>query len=90
MKTQTIFIGAFALFLFLRGKKKEAKRNQVEDSVPRSGTDFTTDLWTQLNGGGLTAAGYPNIAPGAQADPGRIGQLQLGLMPSWNGTLPTA
>lgn len=90
MKTTYLIAGAVGVLLLIRAKRREEKSTQLADSVPRSGSDFITDAWTQLNGGGMTAPGYPNIAPGANADPGKVGALSVLGAAMWDGSMTTA
>lgn len=87
MKLEYI-LGAGLVLLWLRGNKKIAASTQVKDSIPTEGTDWIGTAWDRLNGAqDLTAKGYPNLAAGAQADPGKVGQLSAGLSTGWDGTL---
>ena len=91
MSDITFFIGG-ALLAFWLGRvqrRAEAQRQWHED-VPVNGTDFQGAIWDRLNGTDLLNARWEdrNLAGSITADPGRIGEAQLGLQPDWAGNLP--
>lgn len=82
--TAYIVAGVLAV-LWWKGKSKVAQSTQVQDSIPVDGTNFQGDLWARLNGADLTAAGYPNITPGPNASPSKVGYN--GIAAGWDGTI---
>lgn len=90
MKFEYIIAAALAWFYLARGKKVGAA-DQLKDTImaTQGGNDVRDDetMWSRLMGGGITAPGYPNIAPGAQADPGGAGRIAANLAPKWDGSL---
>ena len=94
MKHLYIAAGAVAVFLLWnKGQKAKKTDNQLQDTLAsQQGSDWIGAgglfaMWDRLSGADLVAPGYPNIAPGPVADPGKVGQLQTGMVPGWNGTL---
>lgn len=82
-------VGAALVLMWMRGTKKAQQSTQLQDSMPLEGGNWQDmgDMWSRLNGQGMSASGYPNLASGPVADPGKVGILNAGLMPSWNGSL---
>jgi hypothetical protein len=95
MKTAYIAGAAIVAFILLqRGKKKDQAANQLQDTMAsQKGSDWIGAgglfaMWDRLAGKDLVAPGYPNMDPSsAVADPGKIGIIQTGLTPGWNGSL---
>lgn len=84
-----LIVGALAA-LWLRRRKQEADAvARWREDVPINGTDFQGAIWDRLNGTDLLTARWEgrNLADSTVADPGRIGQAQLGLQPDWMGNL---
>lgn len=82
-------LGAVA-WAFLRTRLAvNAQANAWREAVPVNGTDFQGAIWDRLNGTDLLNARWEdrNLANSTNADPGRIGQAQLGLQPDWMGNL---
>lgn len=82
-------MGAIA-WAFLRTRLAvNAQANAWREDVPVNGTDFQGAIWDRLNGTDLLNARWEdrNLANSTNADPGRIGQAQLGLQPDWMGNL---
>ena len=90
MKIEYIIAGLLAFFYLTRGQKVAAC-NQLEATIAATagGNDVRPDesMWSRLMGGGITAPGYPNLAPGAQADPGGAGRIAANLSTKWDGSL---
>lgn len=89
MITKThLAIGAAALVLlqWYKGQQITAAAKQVEDSVPRAGSDWIGTMWDRLSGTDLVAPGYPNLAAGAVADPGKVGILDAKIAIGWDGS----
>jgi hypothetical protein len=82
-------VGAGLVLLWLKGRNKQATNTQIKDTIPFGGNDVAwfENMQTRLDGFGLTAAGYANLAPGAQADPGHIGVKDAKFAPAWDGGL---
>lgn len=82
-------IGAGLVLLWLKGSKQQAQSTQLSDTIPKEGGDWADmgNMWTRLSGAGLSAPGYKNLAAGPLADPGKIGALNAGIMPGWNGEI---
>lgn len=82
-------IGALAWAWVSARARERAAANQWHEDVPINGTDFQGAIWDRLNGTDLMAARWEdrNLAGSTIADPGRIGQAQLGLQPDWAGNL---
>ena len=75
---------------YVRSKSPErAQEKQWRESVPVNGTDFQGTIWDRLDGTDLLAARWEdrNLVHSTNADPGKVGRAQLGLEPSWNGSL---
>ncbi|MFZ3221286.1 MAG: hypothetical protein WA174_14710 [Rhodoferax sp.] len=86
-------IGAGLVLMWLKGRKKEVSSNQVQDTIAsQQGSDWIGSggmyaMWDRLNGTDLGAKGYPNLAAGPVADPGKVGQLNAGIKTQWDGTI---
>ena len=68
---------------------RDAQAAQWHEDVPVNGTDFQGDWWQRLAGVDLIAAKPQdrNLANSTIADPGKVGQAELGVMPNWRGDL---
>lgn len=92
MKLTTIAI-ALAALLYLGSRKRLIAANTVQvgdlaEGKIMDGTNWTGDLWSRYTGAtDLKDAENLNLLGSVQADPGKVGQAQLGLQPSWNGSL---
>lgn len=82
-------IGALAWAFVTKRAAERKLQNQWHEDVPVNGTDFQGAIWDRLNGTDLLNARWEdrNLAGSIVADPGRIGQAQLGLQPDWAGNL---
>ena len=94
MNTNTLIIaaGLGLLWLYARrggdASKPKARIGTLGEEGIIDGTNWTSDLWSTLQ----TAADFrdptaPNIAGTANADPGVVGQAQIGVTPGWDGSL---
>lgn len=89
MKT-TLYIaaGVAAVLLYMRGKKQDAAKTAIQEAVPTDGTNWVgKSVWDRMDGSDLRAQTGGNLAGSLNADPGKMGQAELGLQPSWNGGL---
>lgn len=83
-----VLAGVLALLWVRRRAANRAAAAQWEEELPVNGTDFQGDLWARLSGVDLLAKpGERNLANGTIADPGKVGQADLGLVPDWRGDL---
>lgn len=95
IKTEYI-VAAVVAVMWLKGRKKEASDTQLQDTLAsQKGSDWIGSgglyaMWERLQGTDLVAKNYPNIAPGAQADPGKIGLLSTNILPGWDGSIGAA
>lgn len=94
MKHLYIAAGAVAVFLLWhKGQKKQTSSTQLQDTLAsQQGSDWIGvgglfDMWDRLSGSDLVAPGYSNITGQPTADPGKIGTIQTGITPGWNGSL---
>lgn len=94
MKHVYIAVGAVAAFyLWNKGHQVKKGDTQLQDTLAsQRGSDWIGSgglyaMWDRLSGSDLVAPGYPNISGDATADPGKVGALQAGVMPGWNGSL---
>lgn len=90
MNSAEWFILGVLAFAVVRARAAErTRRAQWEEDLPVNGTDWCGDMWERLGALDLRAplAKDRNLANGTIADPGRIGQADIGLMPGWNGNL---
>jgi len=80
-----------SIFYLWAQKKMQAKAeaDKWREDVPINGTDFQGAIWDRLAGTDLLNAHWAdqNLDNSTTADPGRIGQANLGLAPAWNGNL---
>lgn len=77
-----------AAILWKRGKAIEAAKHKMEEAAPKDGTNWTGDLWTRLTtANDLKAPVSRNLDDATNADPGKVGQASVGLVPGWNGSL---
>ena len=89
-------IGAGLVLLWMRGNKKQAASTQLQDTMSsQQGSDWIGvgglyDMWDRLSGSDLVVKGYPNLTNSAVADPGKIGTIQTGILPAWDGSIATA
>lgn len=83
------FLGALAWAYVRKNHADKLVAAQWREEVPINGTDFQGAIWDRLNGTDLLAARWEerNIVSSTNADPGRVGQAQLGLQPDWAGNL---
>jgi hypothetical protein len=90
------FIGAGLVLLWLKGSRKKATDVQMADTIAsQKGSDWIGvgglyDAWDRLSGADLKLESYPNLHVGAQADPGKIGTLQSGILAGWDGSMIAA
>lgn len=90
-KTTTLILVALgALFLWKRthAAPKLARVGELGEEQIFDGTNWTGNAWATLE----TAADFkditaPNLTGAANADPGKVGQAQLGIQPGWDGSL---
>lgn len=72
-------------------KKQEAQAeaDKWREDLPVNGTDFQGNMWQRLAGSDLKNQRLvdQNLANATNADPGKVGQAQIGLTPAWNGNL---
>lgn len=82
-------VGALALAYVRQRGAAKVKADQWREEVPINGTDFQGAIWDRLNGTDLLSARWEdrNLVGSTNADPGRVGQAQMGLMPDWKGNL---
>lgn len=62
-------------------------RTEEAQGAHETGSDFMPELWSVINGGGQGSFNFPNLLPGANADPGGNAAANLGLMPKWDGSI---
>lgn len=90
MKTlDYVIIGALA-FLYWRGHNGATVGGitRTAEAIPDQGTNPLQTMWGLLNGVGMASPNFPNIIPGSPtADPGGNAAANLGLMPTWDGSL---
>ena len=82
-----IGLGVLGVLAWKRGKAKEVAKSAITEAEITDGTNWQGDMWDRLVGRDLVSIDFRNLTGSVNADPGRIGQAQLGLMPSWNGGL---
>lgn len=70
-------------------QEQQAEINRWREDIPVNGTDFQGTIWERLDGVDLLNAKWAdqNLDNSNSADPGRIGQANIGLAPAWNGNL---
>lgn len=94
MKPATLAIAAALAFIVYKRRQaanapKQATIGPLKEGQIMDGTNWTAaSMWDRLE----TASDFkdpynPNLAGATLADPGKVGQAQLGLMPGWNGNL---
>lgn len=84
-----------AIFTFLAyawAKRRQAAMAEAakwEEELPINGTDFQGSLWQRLSGMDLVNMRPQdrNLDGAINADPGKVGQANIGLSPMWNGNL---
>lgn len=87
-KAYLIAAAIAAAFMWKRGQDKKAAANKIDEATPTDGTNWQGSLWGRLNGAAdLQAPVSKNLDNSLIADPGKVGQASLGLVPSWNGGL---
>jgi hypothetical protein len=80
---------AVGAILWKRGKNIEAAKNKITEAGIKDGTNWTAGgVYERLAGLDLLAPTSRNLDNSVSADPGKVGQAAIGLMPSWNGSLP--
>jgi len=83
-----IAMGAAVLLLWLRGRKAEASKSAINEGTPTDGTNWTgNSLFDRLAGTDLVSVTHPNAVGSTSADIGKVGTAELGLTPSWNGSM---
>lgn len=92
MKASYILAGAAVAVLVVRKRRAASapagvRVGQLGEGAIVDGSNFTGTAWQRLSGADLVDPAARNLAAGAQADPGMVGQRQIGLMPGWDGTL---
>lgn len=90
MTKNMYFIAAVAVgaILWRRGKAIEAAKNKIQEATPNDGSNWQGDLWGRLEGAhDLKAPVSRNLDNSVNADPGRVGQASVGLVPAWDGSL---
>ncbi|AVO42723.1 hypothetical protein [Simplicispira suum] len=87
-KLWALFGGIFYLWAQKKIEQK-VEADKWREEVPINGTDFQGAIWDRLDGTDLLNARWAdqNLDNSGPADPGRIGQANLGLQPAWNGNL---
>lgn len=82
-------IGALVFAYVRKNHADKLVSDQWREKVPINGTDFQGAIWDRLNGTDLLSARWEdrNLVSSTNADPGRVGQAQLGLQPDWMGNL---
>lgn len=67
---------------------KLAKVGELAELPVFDGTNFTADTWSDFNHAtSFKDRSAPNLAGGANADPGPVGLDLIGLQPKWDGSL---
>lgn len=95
MKNTTIILAAVGAFLLLKRRaaaktqqQQGAKVGELSELPILDGSNWTGDWWTRLTtAADLKDSTAPNLAGAVNADPGRVGQSQIGLVPAWDGSL---
>jgi hypothetical protein len=69
--------------------KAKSQEDAWREDLPVNGTDWQGGIYDRMAGADLKTsyASGRNLADSTNADPGRVGQAQLGLEPAWNGNL---
>lgn len=83
-------VGAIGLaaILWKRGKDQEKAKNKISEAGITDGTNWQGgDAYARLAGVDLLAPASRNLDNSISADPGMVGQRNVNLMPSWNGSL---
>lgn len=90
MKNLYIFAAvAVGAILWKRGKSIEAAKNTINEATHTDGTNWVGGgVYERLAGLDLLAPTSRNLDNSVNADPGMVGQRNINLMPSWNGSLP--
>lgn len=80
---------AVGAILWKRGKNIEAAKNKITEATHTDGTNWTGGgVYERLAGLDLLAPLSRNVDNSVNADPGKVGGASLGLLPTWNGSLP--
>lgn len=90
MMKKMYIVGAIgiAAILWKRGKDKEAAKNKITEAAITDGTNWQGgDVYARMAGTDLLAPTSRNLDNSVNADPGTVGQRNVNLMPSWNGSL---
>lgn len=83
-------VGAIGLaaILWKRGKDQEKAKNTISEASITDGTNWQGgSAYARLAGTDLLAPTSRNLDNSVNADPGIVGQRNVSLMPSWNGSL---
>jgi hypothetical protein len=83
-------VGAIGLaaILWKRGKDQEKAKNTIQEASITDGTNWQGGgVYERLAGIDLLAPTSRNLDNSINADPGMVGQRNVSLMPSWNGSL---
>jgi hypothetical protein len=80
---------AVGAILWKRGKNIEAAKNKIQEAAITDGTNWQGGgVYERLAGLDLMAPISRNLDNSINADPGTVGQRNVNLLPSWNGSLP--
>lgn len=80
---------AVGAILWKRGKNIEAAKNKITEATHTDGTNWQGGgVYERLAGLDLLAPLSRNLDNSVNADPGTVGQANLGLTAGWNGSLP--
>lgn len=80
---------AVGAILWKRGRNIEAAKNKITEATHTDGTNWTGGgVYDRLAGLDLLAPLSRNLDNSISADPGAVGQANLGIMAGWNGSLP--
>ena len=90
MMKKMYVVGAIAIaaIMWKRGKAQEAAKNTIQEASITDGTNWQGgSAYARLSGVDLLAPTSRNLDNSVNADPGIVGQRNVNLMPSWNGSL---